>query len=144
MRRAVVITFALLASLLGACSTALTNDRYAGVRSDPFLWWLSGAPQPYDLNWPRYPVQDLPILNPAEYTAPLPPRPLDVPRGWNPDYPPYQGTGDERSVPDSGATADAAQACAVACDVQAPPADRAAAGPDVRAAARDSGRASQH
>ncbi|MBS0320827.1 MAG: hypothetical protein JSR18_09835 [Proteobacteria bacterium] len=64
------------------------NDRFSYARQDPFLWFLSGMPAPYDLGWKQEPVPDLPVLNPVDYVPVQPPPPLDYPRGWNPDNPP--------------------------------------------------------
>jgi len=141
MRRAVVITCALLVCTLGGCAT-LRNDRYYATGGDPFLWWLSGAPQPYDLNWPRTYPPDLPVLNPSAYTAMPPPRPLDVPRGWNPDYPPYMGTGNDRPAAEPAAPPAAEQGCAARCDTPTTDADAAAGRAGVRADAGDGERAS--
>ena len=73
------------ATMLAGCAT---SDRFSYGRQDPFIWFLSGMPAPYDLNWPKNEVPELPVLNPPDYT-PIPPmQPLDYPRGWNPDHPP--------------------------------------------------------
>ena len=83
MRRvALLFAVALLAS---GCAT---SDRFAYQRGDPFIWFLSGMPAPYDLNWPPNTVPDLPVLNPPDYVPPPALEPLDYPRGWNPDHPP--------------------------------------------------------
>ena len=142
MRRTVVITLAAMVCTLSGC--AWQTDRYGAARNDPFLWWLSGAPQPYDLNWPRTYPPDLPILNPSEYIAVPPPRPLDVPRGWSPYNPPYLGTGNERTAPEPASTPDAADPrCTARCEAPAQALDGAAARPDVRAGVRDGERARQ-
>jgi len=88
MRRHVFPRLALLlatAALLGGCAT---SDRFSYGRQDPFIWFLSGMPAPYDLNWPKNDVPELPVLNPPDYTPIAPMQPLDYPRGWNPDNPP--------------------------------------------------------
>ena len=136
MRRAVVVSFAVLVVTLAGC--AMQNDRFGATRTDPFVWWLSGAPQPYELNWPRSLPPDLPVLNPVDYQPIPPPRPLDMPRGWNPAYPPYLPTGADAVAP---ASADEAldPGCATRCIPPAPGGDRSAdpgAGAGVRAGDR--------
>ncbi len=113
---------ATLASLGGCASYMNNQSRFVAGREDPFIWFLSGMPAPYDLNWPREPVPELPVLNPPEYVPPPAMQPLDYPRGWNPDHPPL--------VPfDAGATPDTRDAapqptpqpaeCQMGCDAPA-------------------------
>jgi hypothetical protein len=41
------------------------------------------------LDWPRRAVPTLPPLITSDYISPKQPHPLDYPRGWSPDNPPY-------------------------------------------------------
>ena len=105
-----------IAALLSGCAT---SDRFSYARQDPFIWFLSGMPAPYDLNYPREPVPDLPVLNPPDYTPIAPLQPLDYPRGWNPDNPPLisPDAGTPSSTPDaSNAPVQSPAACGSACD----------------------------
>jgi hypothetical protein len=118
------------AALLGGCAT---SDRFSYGREDPFIWFLSGMPAPYDLNWPKNEVPDLPVLNPPDYTPIAPMQPLDYPRGWNPDNPPLispdAGTTATHS-PDAPADAAAPPArCSGVCDGAVPPPDTPAGAP---------------
>lgn len=124
MRRPALIALMLAAAaFLGGCAT---SDRFSYGREDPLIWFLSGMPAPYDLNWPRNTVPELPVLNPPDYT-PIPPmQPLDYPRGWNPDNPPLMplDAGSPALSPD--APVDAAQQparCDGACDTAPAPLD---------------------
>jgi hypothetical protein len=127
MRRLLPLLAALLC--LGGCM----SDRFTYAREDPFVWFLSGMPAPYDLNWQKQDVPDLPVLNPPDYAPPPPMQPLDYPRGWSPDYPPLIGpdAGTPAPSPDvDGANAPAPAPCAADCDA-APPVDaQPAAGDD--------------
>lgn len=138
MRRNMMLSLAALMAVLSGC--AWQTDRFGAARVDPIVWWLSGAPQPYDLNWPRTYPPDLPVLNPVDYQPIPPPWPLDLPRGWNPSYPPYAPTGAD-SAP--AVSDDSDHACAVRCDSPAPGLSRAAARPDAHADARDGERVRQ-
>ncbi len=118
MRRLTMSLMVLAAALtLAGCA----NDRFAYARQDPFLWFLSGMPAPYDLGWERTPVPDLPVLNPVDYVPVPPPPPLDYPRGWNPDNPPLMPA-DTESAPAPAPTPAPDSVCAVAaCEPVAPP-----------------------
>ncbi len=129
----IVVPALAAAALLSGCAT---SDRFTYARQDPFIWFLSGMPAPYDLNWPRSPVPELPVLNPVDYTPIPPPQPLDYPHGWNPDYPPLisPDAGTPPSSPDTPADATPQPApCSNACDAQPAPQDATdrAARPDV-------------
>ena len=82
MRRTVLLLA--IAGILCGCA----SDRFAQARQDPVIWFLSGMPAPYDLNWPPNVIPDLPVLNPVDYPTAPPLQPLDYPRGWSPDNPP--------------------------------------------------------
>jgi hypothetical protein len=125
MRRHVFPRLALLlaaAALLGGCAT---SDRFSYGRQDPFIWFLSGMPAPYDLNWPKNDVPELPVLNPPDYTPIAPLQPLDYPRGWNPDNPPLTPLDAGSNTP-AVAPADAAPQparCNDSCDARPAPHD---------------------
>jgi hypothetical protein len=87
MRRALLVVVALAAVALAGCAS--WNDRYGQVRSDPVIWFLGGAPNEMALDWPRREVPTLRPLVSPDYVSAKPPHPLDYPRGWSPDYPPY-------------------------------------------------------
>jgi hypothetical protein len=117
MRRLALLVVA--ATLLGGCAL---NDRFTYAREDPFIWFLSGMPAPYDLNWQKNEIPDLPVLNPPDY-APAPPmQPLDYPRGWNPDHPPLITPDAGNPNPPQPSAADTAvpqpAQCGDACDAQ--------------------------
>lgn len=99
MRRAPLALVALAASALAGCAS--WNDRYGHVRTDPVLWFLGGAPSELQLDWPRREVPTLRPLVSPDLVAPPEPRPLDYPRGWSPDHPPYAPLGDDPSSPTS-------------------------------------------
>ncbi|MEP7062722.1 MAG: hypothetical protein ABI881_09995 [Betaproteobacteria bacterium] len=107
------------AAMLGGCAT---SDRFTYGRQDPFIWFLSGMPAPYDLNWPKNTVPELPVLNPPDYTPIAPMQPLDYPRGWNPDHPPLISPDAGTPSPTTDAGVDARDAapqpapCSDACD----------------------------
>jgi len=85
---AVPLFLAALATLaLAGCAS--WNDRYGHIRTDPVLWFLGGAPSETQLDWPRREVPTLRPLISTDLVAPKAPRPLDYPRGWSPDNPPY-------------------------------------------------------
>lgn len=117
MRR---IAFLLAVSvLLAGCAS---TDRFSYGRQDPLIWFLSGMPAPYDLNWPRDAVPDLPVLNPPDYTPIAPLQPLDYPRGWNPDNPPLisPDAGIPSATPDAvDAQPQPATPCSGACSMPA-------------------------
>lgn len=132
MRRLALLLTA--ATLLGGCAM---SDRFSYGREDPFVWFLSGMPAPYDLNWQKNEVPDLPVLNPPDYIPAPPMQPLDYPRGWNPDHPPLISP--DAGNPNPSPSADDTVApppvpCGDACDAQpaatdpAPDASGAAAG----------------
>ncbi len=97
MRRAPLVLVALAASALAGCAS--WNDRYGFVRSDPIIWFLGGAPTEMQLDWPRRDVPTLPPMLSMDLVAPPIPRPLDYPRGWSPDNPPYAPVGDATASP---------------------------------------------
>jgi len=142
MRRNILIhvaaAVAALSATLSGCASQ--SDRFGAARMDPVVWWLSGAPQPYELNWPRSYPPDLPVLNPVDYQPIPPPWPLDYPRGWNPNWPPYAPTGADVAPPVSD---DSAPACGAGCESTAPELPHAAASLDARADARDGERIRQ-
>lgn len=88
MRRALTVVLALAACALAGCAT--WNDRYGYVaRTDPVIWFLGGAPNEMQLDWPRREVPTLRPLVSPDYVSAKPPHPLDYPRGWSPEFPPY-------------------------------------------------------
>lgn len=97
MRRAPLVLVALAASALAGCAS--WNDRYGFVRTDPIIWFLGGAPTEMQLDWPRRDVPTLPPMISMDLVAPPIPRPLDYPRGWSPDNPPYAPVGDAPGSP---------------------------------------------
>ena len=118
MRRAACLIA--VTALLCGCAT---SDRFSYGRQDPFIWFLSGMPAPYDLNYARDPVPDLPVLNPPEYTPAAPLQPLDYPRGWNPDHPPLMPP--DAATPSAAPDASAGEApepanCGGVCEPLAP------------------------
>jgi hypothetical protein len=135
MRRLVFLLVA--TAMLGGCAT---SDRFSYGRQDPFIWFLSGMPAPYDLNWPKNTVPELPVLNPPDYTPIAPLEPLDYPRGWNPDNPPliYPDAGTTSpsidAHPAEPAAAPRSARCDTTCD-DAPP--QAASHADARADVRE-------
>ena len=96
MRRNTLLLLAVAGSMaLAGCA----SDRFTYARQDPLIWFLSGMPAPYDLNWNRGPIPDLPVLNPVDYVPVPQPPPLDYPRGWNPDNPPLLTIDNGTEVP---------------------------------------------
>ncbi|MCC7115635.1 MAG: hypothetical protein IT520_14770 [Burkholderiales bacterium] len=87
MKRVTALAVAFAAFALAGCAS--WNDRYGHIRSDPVLWFLGGAPSETQLDWPRREVPTLPPLVSPDLIAPRIPHPLDYPRGWSPDNPPY-------------------------------------------------------
>jgi len=87
MRRASLVLVALAVSALAGCAS--WNDRYGFTRTDPVIWFLGGAPTEMQLDGPRRTVPTLPPLISSDYVSPKQPHPLDYPRGWSPDNPPY-------------------------------------------------------
>ena len=87
MKRLTALAVAFAAFALAGCAS--WNDRYGHIRSDPVLWFLGGAPSETQLDWPRREVPTLPPLVSPDLIAPRIPHPLDYPRGWSPDNPPY-------------------------------------------------------
>jgi hypothetical protein len=87
MRRAPLVLAALATLALAGCAS--WNDRYGQVRTDPVLWFLGGAPSEMQLDWPRREVPTLRPLVSTDWVSPKQPHPLDYPRGWSPDNPPY-------------------------------------------------------
>ena len=87
MRRALPILFALAACGLAGCAS--WNDRYGAVLTDPVILFLGGAPNEMQLDWPRREVPTLRPLVSPDYVSARQPHPLDYPRGWSPDNPPY-------------------------------------------------------
>ena len=88
MRRLpLVLLVALAASTLAGCAS--WNDRYGFTRTDPVIWFLGGAPTETQLDWPRREVPTLRPIISTDYVSPKQPHPLDYPRGWSPDNPPY-------------------------------------------------------
>ena len=87
MRRAPLVLAALAMLALAGCAS--WNDRYGQVRSDPVIWFLGGAPSEMQLDWPRREVPTLRPLVSTDWVSPKQPHPLDYPRGWSPDNPPY-------------------------------------------------------
>jgi hypothetical protein len=87
MRRAPLVLAAL--ALLAPAGCASCNDRYGQVRTDPVIWFLGGAPSEMQLDWPRREVPTLRPLVSTDWVSPKQPHPLDYPRGWTPDNPPY-------------------------------------------------------
>jgi hypothetical protein len=126
-----------LTALTGGCAM---TDRFAYEREDPVIWFLSGMPAPYDLNWPAREIPELPVLNPPDYVPPPAIPPLDYPRGWNPDHPPLVGVGGDAPVAQPAADGDAIPpaptpaSCGDSCDLQQP-ASPASAGDAAGAAA---------
>ena len=103
-----------VAALAGCASW---NDRYGHLRTDPVLWFLGGAPSEVQLDWPRREVPTLRPLTSPDLVMPRQPHPLDYPRGWSPEYPPYAPVGD--AAPGPSPDADDSR-CTGACDT--PPA----------------------
>jgi hypothetical protein len=92
--------YTLLLAVAGLMSlSGCATDRFAYARQDPLIWFLSGMPAPYDLDWNRGPIPDLPVLNPVSYVPVPAPPPLDYPRGWNPDNPPLLTIDNGTEVP---------------------------------------------
>jgi len=87
MRRALPFLVALAACGLAGCAS--WNDRYGAVLTDPVIWFLGGAPNEMQLDWPRREVPTLRPLVSPDYVSARQPHPLDYPRGWSPDNPPY-------------------------------------------------------
>lgn len=87
MRRALLVIVALAACGLAGCAS--WNDRYGQVRTDPVIWFLGGAPTEMQLDWPRREVPTLRPLVSPDYVSAKTPHPLDYPRGWTPERPPY-------------------------------------------------------
>jgi hypothetical protein len=135
MRRTLLLLLA-TAGILSGCA----SDRFAYARQDPVIWFLSGMPAPYDLNWPPNVIPDLPVLNPVDYPTAPPLQPLDYPRGWSPDNPPLMPSFNDATdvAPQPGPYAPPDARCVVIeCDPAQQPADPADAVPgDVR---RDTG-----
>jgi hypothetical protein len=126
MRRAQLVLVVLAASALGGC--ARWYDRNAQLGSDPVLWFLGGAPTEVQLDWPRREVPWLAPLGSADLVSAPTPRPLDYPRGWSPDNPPYAPAGDVLPVPSAD---DDGARCNGACDL-APASAHHARGGDAR------------
>lgn len=87
MRRVLLVLVALAACGLAGCASL--NDRYGAVLTDPVIWFLGGAPSEMQLDWPRREVPTLRPLVSPDYVSARQPHPLDYPRGWSPDNPPY-------------------------------------------------------
>lgn len=88
MRRTLLVLAALAAAAtLAGCAS--WNDRYGQVRTDPVIWFLGGAPNETQLDWPRREVPTLRPLVSPDYISAKQPHPLDYPRGWSPDNPPF-------------------------------------------------------
>jgi hypothetical protein len=118
MRRAVRLA-ALTAAVAALGGCASWNDRYGHIRTDPVLWFLGGAPTEVQLDWPRREVPTLRPLVSPDLVSPKQPHPLDYPRGWSPEYPPYAPAGE----PSPGATPDVDESrCPGACDTSPAPA----------------------
>ena len=131
MRRTLLLLA--IAGLLAGCA----SDRFAQARQDPVIWFLSGMPAPYDLNWPPNVIPDLPVLNPVDYPTAPPLQPLDYPRGWSPDNPPLMPSSNDATdvapQPDPYAPPDARCAVIECVPVQQPAVPPAAVRGDTRA-----------
>jgi len=126
MRRAKFVLVALAASALAGCATWYDRNAYLGT--DPIVWFLGGAPTEVQLDWPRREVPTLPRMTSAELVSQPVPRPLDYPRGWSPDNPPYAPFDDALPAP-SPETDDSR--CNGGCDM-APASAQHARGGDAR------------
>ena len=126
MRRVTLVLAALAASALPGCAAWYDRNAYTGT--DPVIWFLGGAPTEVQLDWPRHDVPILPRITSSEVISQPVPRPLDYPRGWSPDNPPFAPLDDAPTAPSSD-TDDSR--CNGACDL-APTSAQHARGGDVR------------